>query len=87
MFVDGEAWDRAALRFEDLAEQLSQLVTVSHENDSTVRSDDIGAARQWAITCRRMTFRKSKFARTKFDDYLRLLHGTIDAFCGPFVVE
>jgi hypothetical protein len=85
MLVDREVWDRAASRFDDLAEQLSQLGAASRESDLAASAEATTAARQWAITCRRMIFRKSRFARTKFDNYIQQLHGTIDAYCGPFV--
>jgi hypothetical protein len=88
MFVESEAWDRAALRFEDLAEQFSQLAQTSVDGNAPAFANvAAAAARQWGVTCRRMSGRKSRFVRTKFDDYMRQLHGTIDAICGPFATS
>lgn len=84
MFVDGQCWDRAAMRFDDLAEQLSQMALVSDGLNAGMYADVATAARQWSVACRRTSAGKSRFVRSKFDNYLRRLHGAIDSVCGPF---
>lgn len=84
MFVDGECWDRAAMRFDDLAEQLSQMALVSDGLNSEKYAEVATTARQWSVACRRTGAGKSRFVRTKFDNFLRQLHGAVDTVCGPF---
>jgi hypothetical protein len=89
LFVDTESWDRAALRLDDVAEQLSQLALIADPaNPGTmgISREIAAAARDWANTCRKIKSQKARLVRSKFDQYVHRVHGSIDSICGPFAV-
>jgi hypothetical protein len=78
-YVEGQMWDRAALRVGDLADQAAQLA--EREQDWKVVIEEL---RGWEVTLKRIARGKAKFLPPKWDKTLRSVQMLIDAQHGPF---
>jgi hypothetical protein len=78
--LDNEAWETAAGRINDVADQVAQLVSFDAEWQQFAEQ-----LRKWARVCRRhATSERPRFDTPKWTTFTILLQRKIDSWHGPF---
>ncbi len=78
--VDHSSWDKASMRLSDVAEQVAQLAQIDPDWEQLTSE-----LREWEATLRRMAgTSRSRFATTKWRDFMARLHRKVDETRGPF---
>ncbi len=89
-FVAGKVWERASLRFSDLAVQASQVANLQRPNDpETANQWEILAdeLRQWAQSCEKVLAGQIKFQQGKWTKLLPRLESMFHTYHGPFSLD
>jgi hypothetical protein len=80
IYIRNRAWHLAALRLNDLADQLAQMAIFDPECQRFVEG-----LRTWSATLHRLDRGEiTRFAATRWADFLLALHAKIDSYYGPF---
>lgn len=78
--IDNQEWEKAALRLNDVADQVAQLAALDPEWLRFVEE-----LRIWSAKCRRLAKRElTRFTKSKWLSFHVLLQSRIDSCHGPF---
>ena len=78
--IDNQQWEKAAVRFNDVADQAAQLAALDSEWERLAEE-----LRSWAATCGRHAMGElTRFAKNKWVRFIVRLQAKIDSCHGPF---